>query len=467
MTDALLVRDYLQDYLDGTYGEDSWRSWRFSILTFAFIYMPSLNVITTTCGPSRAGKLGFIFGILMGIAGGLLAAFASIIYLHPTEIKSKQKNLTSIEYILLYKTGLLSEETESWEDLLTLATWALMWLFLILGSSMIVLGVSLQNSHNRPPQGNIPLKIIDLILFPILVPLSPMIFIFIKLLGVLKPKSQLLKHQSTVGSRAEALLESGPQLAVQLYIVLFRMSSNWNQSFSIFTSALSISISNIEHFVTARSEEFGPMSILKNICLFLPATFFKILSVSIIFLLFDLVSLAIIGSFCLLFAFGIILINCCTKWRRKEKDWRQQEYDCWYLSWLTLTNLGNTRAAALQRLFSSLYWIIVYTSTFTIFLCSNERMITYYLITRTDDDPLRVFHFKIILGLTICLGWLTLVLDVISAIIKFRHCRPIIKDYGPENKKKGFWDGFVLLEGLKYFPHCSTISNMRKIQSHL
>ena len=73
----------------------------------------------------------------------------------------------------------------------------------------------------------------------------------------------------------------------------------------------------------------------------------------------------------------------------------------------------------------------------------------------------------IILGVTISLGWLSLVVDVITAIIKFRHCRPVIKDYGPENKKIGFWDGFVLLEGLKYFPHCSTISNMRKIQSHL
>lgn len=272
VSDALLVREYLQNYHDKTYGEESWRSWRFSILTFAFIYMPSLNVITTTCGPSRAGKLGLIFGILMGIAGGLLAAF-----------------------------GLSAEETGSVDDILTPETWALVWLFLILGSSMILLGVSLQNSHNRPPQGNIPLKIIDLILFPILVSLSPIIFVFIKLLGVLKPKSQLLKHQSTVGSRAEALLESGPQLGVQLYVVLFRMSSTRKQSFSIFTSALSISISSIEHFVTARSEEFGPMSILKNICLFLPATFFKILSVSIIFLLFDLYSLAIIGFFCLLF----------------------------------------------------------------------------------------------------------------------------------------------------------------------
>ena len=318
--------------------------------------------------------------------------------------------------------------------------------------------MSLLNSHNRP-EGNIRLKIIDLILFPILLMLSPIIFIIIKLLGVFKPKSQLLKHQSTVGSRAEALLESGPQLGIQIYIVLFIMSSNWTQSFSIFTSALSISISNIEQYVTARSEEFGPMSIIKNMWVFLPATFFKILSVSMIFFLCDLAGLAIILVFCFLYAVGMTFLNICTKWRRKEKDWRYQEWDCWVLSFLTLTNLGNTKAAALQRLFSLLYWIIVYTSTFALVL--------YIKTIQRDNDSLRDLYLKIILGLTISLGWLSLVVDVITAIIKFRHCRPIIKDYGPENKKIGFWDGFVLLEGLKYFPHCSTISNTRKIQSHL
>lgn len=433
--------------------------------------MPSLNVITTTCGPRRAGKLGLIFGILMVTAGGLLVAYGGI----------KR---------ILYEVGLLSKETESIDDILTPATWALMWLFLILGSSMIFLGISLINSHNRP-FGRIRLKIIDFILFPILLMLSPIIFIIIKLLGVFKPKSQLLKHQSTLGSRAEALLESGPQLGIQIYIVLFTMSSNWTQSFSIFTSALSISISNIEQYVTARSEEFGPMSIIKNMWVFLPATFFKILSVSMIFFLLDLKGLAVILVFCFIYAVGMTFLNICTKWRRKEKDWRYQEWDCWVLSFLTLTNLGNTKAAALQRLFSLLYWITVYTSTFALVLYIKAIQYDYKysrdltqgaqeVFTDNDNDSqdcqrivqltnpsLRDLYFMIILGLTISLGWLSLVVDVITAIIKFRHCRPIIKDYDPENKKIGFWDGFVLLEGLKYFPHCSTISNMRKIQSHL
>ena len=170
--------------------------------------------------------------------------------------------------------------------------------------------------------------------------------------------------------------------------------------------------------------------------------------------------------FVCLFAAVFSLLNICTKWKSNEKDWRYQEWNCWLLSWLTLTNLGYTKAAALQRLFSSLYWIIVYT---TIFICvfiigvgNRKNPDDHNLLQVTEP-----FIFQILLGLTISLGWLSLLLDVITAIVKFRHCRPIIKDYGHETKKKGFWDGFVLLEGLKYFPHCSTISNIRKIQSHL
>ena len=186
-----------------------------------------------------------------------------------------------------------------------------------------------------------------------------------------------------------------------------------------------------------------------------------------IFYLCDLAGIAIIFVFCFLYAVGMTFLNICTKWRRKEKDWRYQEWDCWVLSFLTLTNLGNTKAAALQRLFSLMYWNIVYTSTFALILDIETIQRLQRIVCNSLYDPQHDLYLMIILGVTIGLGWLSLVMDVITDIIKFRHCRPVIKDYGPENKKTGFWDGFVLLEGLKYFPHCSTISNMRKIQSHL
>ena len=62
------------------------------------------------------------------------------------------------------------------------------------------------------------------------------------------------------------------------------------------------------------------------------------------------------------------------------------------------------------------------------------------------------FILHVILVSTLCLGWLALVLDVITAAAKYRCCGP------SDNKKKkdqdneaSFWDGAIFLEGLKYF----------------
>ena len=89
-----------------------------------------------------------------------------------------------------------------------------------------------------------------------LLPISPAIFLVLKGLTVFKPKCELLKIQSTMGSRGEAILEAAPQLALQCYIALNTLDPDWTHYFSIITSALTLSIPNIELYVTARSEEF-------------------------------------------------------------------------------------------------------------------------------------------------------------------------------------------------------------------
>ena len=71
-----------------------------------------------------------------------------------------------------------------------------------------------------------------------------------------KPRNKMLKSQSAVGSRGESILEAAPQFALQCYIILFELTSQrWIKWFSISTSVLSLSLQNIEHYVTARIEE--------------------------------------------------------------------------------------------------------------------------------------------------------------------------------------------------------------------
>ena len=144
--------------------------------------------------------------------------------------------------------------------------------------------------------------------FPLLLPFSPIIFIIIKIMGLVKPNNQFLKAQSTIGSRGESILEAAPQFGLQCYVVFLSLTPlgciKW---ISITTSVLTLSLTNIEHYVTAREvklmtkmprepkntdfkglndlelktiDTFGPMSILKNIAIFLPQSLFKCDSIS-------------------------------------------------------------------------------------------------------------------------------------------------------------------------------------------
>ena len=105
-------------------------------------------------------------------------------------------------------------------------------------------------------------------------------------------------------------MEAAPQFGLQCYVVFLSLTPiGWIKWISITTSVLTLSLTNIEHYVTAREvklmtkmprepkntdfkglndlelktiDTFGPMSILKNIAIFLPQSLFKILAVSIL-----------------------------------------------------------------------------------------------------------------------------------------------------------------------------------------
>ena len=135
-------------------------------------------------------------------------------------------------------------------------------------------------------------------------------------------------------------------------------------------------------------DTFGPMSILKNISVFLPATLFKVMAVSIIGVFFKLWAFFVIIP-----GYMIVMFFCLgiTAWCHKLR------YSCWkmccfltgwglllslgrsllesfFLSWLTITNLGRGKADALFRLVSTIYWTIAHTITFTVILaiCNTD-----------------------------------------------------------------------------------------------
>ena len=106
---------------------------------------------------------------------------------------------------------------------------------------------------------------------------------------------------------------------------------------------------------------------------------------------------------------------------------------------------------------STIYWTIAHTITFTVILaiCNTDPSIVYFDLDADDyinwsELPLAqdLYTLNILLVSTLCLGWGSLVLDVIIATVK-KCCRS--RDRNSEDQEEAsFWDNAILFEGFKY-----------------
>ena len=344
------------------------------------------------------------------------------------------------------------------------------WFLMFFGGSTSGLGwISKQSGCNFDEYRDSPSLLHYIFFFPLLI-LTPVIFIFIKCLAIIKEETRLLKSQSSYGSRGEAIFEAAPQLGVQIYIALLTMKPSLNQKLSILTSAATISIPIIETYVSARGMDFGFKSILQNSLVFLSTSLFKVASVSIIGVFLNgwaiplILGVMLLSFVCLLslekfFDMGPkkrTKINRATMMTLISNNKRLQFMECVFLSWATLPNLGNSKRAAVFRLVSTFLITVIYTVILTVFLiiCNTNVTDGYtYRIHETgitwSELPFVSLHnglyVNLILGLTICLGWVSFFLDLVTAALKFYCCGSV------EDNARSFWDGAVLLEGFKYF----------------
>ena len=409
----------------------------FAFLTLFFIYWPSINVIGTLLGPKTSGDIIFTWGIV-SIVMLTIGGFSSGILKFPDR-KDGDKNETLTINGTVDGNGTLSESLmdEKWSNAEIMIATAYTCLFVILVTGMLLARI--------PGNKNIGISILScgswtlqFITIPMLLPICPIIFIIIKLLGVLKPKNKLLKAESTLGSRGEGIFEAAPQFTLQCYIVFLSMSSSWIQVISIITSSLSLSLPNIEQYVTARKEEFGPRSILKIIGVLGPAVLFKLLAVSLLVLFFrepaDVFLLPLLIYFV---PFAVCMAITNRSYNRSTYYYRSTTIckdfgvsseveepltECMFISWLTTTNLGEDKIDALLRKSSSLLWTMCHTISLSgILLICNRYDISSWpwseLALVKDHTML-----NIIIITTICLGWMSLLLDVIISSIK-NHCR--------------------------------------------
>ena len=122
--------------------------------------------------------------------------------------------------------------------------------------------------------------------------------------------------------------------------------------------------------------------------------------------------------------------------------------------------LGRGKAAALCRLVSTVFWTIAYT-IMLLWILSHP----YDVHVLMPDEGiynlplgLKVDHLTMtsLLILIICLGWIPLLLDVITATVKYRCSSNNNLD---QEEMASFWDGAILLEGMKYCCRCCSYKN--------
>ena len=274
----------------------------FSLLMLFFIYLPSVNLVSTLYGPRTAGMVGMkvsLGKLGMAVVGGVFTLSGYFISNPATSIIG--------------------------------------WYVLILSGGILAMGWVNAISSDKDLDANI--SRIHFLLFIPLVVVSPAIFIIIKFLAIFKSGNNFLQSQATYGSRGEGILEAAPQLGLQLYIVLLSLDPSTNQVLSIITSAATISLPNIENCVASRGGEFGFKPIAKNILIFLPASLFKILSVSLLALfLRGWVTLVIVAIIVLVFG-ALLMTDHCYDLPEEDDD-IQQATECVFLIWLTLGGLG-------------------------------------------------------------------------------------------------------------------------------
>ena len=152
--------------------------------------------------------------------------------------------------------------------------------------------------------------------------------------------------------------------------------------------------------------------------------------------------------------------------RSVEDDETHQFAECALLSWLTLAGLGREKWAAVARSVSTLTVTIIYSLILGIILviCNVDPASGYVYGAGLSWSELELvkdsFHLNLFIGITIGLGWISYLLDIILAWCKFHDWKS--HNLGPLSKlvdwfvdevqgeDTKFWDGAVLLQGLQY-----------------
>ena len=385
------------------------------ILTLLFIYLPSMNVIATLFGRTKAAWVGLKFSLMMVIIGGTMALVGFFLAIPSVSIAGW--------YIVIIYLG-------------------------VMGSAWQIVNFFAPGSYLHHNDASIYYYIIFLPLFII----SPAIFLFIKILAILKAGNSFIQDQASFGSRGESIFEAAPQLGLQLYVAMLSLNPSITQILSMITSSATLSLPNIQLYVTEKGEVFGKKSIINNLLVFLPASLFKISALSILAVFIRGWLVLVIAGTILIVWVSLFVIS-----QTLDLKFNEGSIDVLLLSWLTLASLKDSKIASMERMWSTLivttiYSIILVTIIIICYVDPNSVFIHGFDLNWSDLELVKKpLYLNLFLGLTIGIGWASFLLDVVNALCRTYICGANSEDLmDAQDTNTGFWNRAVLLEVFKW-----------------
>ena len=171
--------------LSGEYFKNEDYAW--GGLTLVFIYLPATHTMAALLGPKVAGKCSIEWGGVMATIGVIVLNVGF-----------------SVGSIGGSGIGLF---------------------IVLLGMGTVFLGCVLVNQQQTNEESissaqSCGSSVLKHLLYPFLFIISPLIFLYIKFLRIIKSENKLIECQKKISSMGEAILEASPQYCLQMYIVL-------------------------------------------------------------------------------------------------------------------------------------------------------------------------------------------------------------------------------------------------------
>ena len=246
------------------------------------------------------------------------------------------------------------------------------------------------------------------LIYPILVLVSPFIVWFIKFQAIIRPNNPFIQFQNHLCSYAERLLESTPQMILQLLIMLSSYQTSTTQWISIAFSAISLSIQNVD--VYFENYSLTLLQKILNSTTLMSSAIFRVMSFGSYIALFSIFeAVAGVAGYWAVSGFISLLLYLFVLF--EEADAVTQLLELTFLGFITMTNLADTTASKLARFITFYGTTVLYLIYIYSFIIVSYTSPTLILVDH-QTSVLDINLFRKYVWVTFGFGLVSIVSDI-------------------------------------------------------